>query len=167
MICPPESVIRIPALGSMVATSARAENVLSISTVAPEPVLHPFPSVPLMSDQTGLSRRAMMHLLGISILTSLVGCLGDSQNNDSTGSVPKRYRTATSQGGMKRDLNSLTSKSGANYQSNAPRQQHCATCRYYIPDKNGDSHGACTLVTGTIKPEAWCTLYAPSQNGQG
>ena len=118
-----------------------------------------------MSDQTGPSRRAMIHLLGTATLTSLVGCLGDSQNNESTGSVPKAYRTATSLGGMKRSPNSLTSKSGANYQSESPNNQKCATCRYYIPDKNGDARGACTLVKGTIKPEAWCTLYAPYRKG--
>jgi hypothetical protein len=120
-----------------------------------------------MNDQTGPSRRAVLDFLGTATLLGLTGCIGNSQNNEQSGSVPKPYRTATSQGGMKRKPNNLTSKSGANYQPNSSHKQTCSTCRYYIPDKNNDDLGACSLVKGDIKPKAWCTLYAPYQKNQG
>lgn len=120
-----------------------------------------------MSERYDLSRRAVLHLLGAGALTGLAGCASNSQNDKLSGPVPNAYRTATSLGGMKRDPDSLRSKDGANYQSNGPEQSKCANCRYYIPDKNGDGLGACSMVEGYIEPKAWCSLYAPYQKGQG
>jgi hypothetical protein len=120
-----------------------------------------------MSNRHRLSRRAVVGLLGTATLTGLTGCASNSQNNELSGPVPKAYRTATSLGGVKRSSGSLTSKAGANYQSDGPSKSKCANCRYYIPDKNGDGLGACSLVEGYIEPKAWCSLYARYQDKQG
>lgn len=97
------------------------------------------------------------------VLVGVAGCIGASGPEELRGPVPAAYRTATSQGGMKRDPDELTSKGGANYTSAGvkQREQTCADCRYYIPDKEGDGLGACSAVKGYIEPKAWCTLYAP------
>lgn len=120
-----------------------------------------------MSERDCLSRRTVLHLLGAGTLAGLAGCASDSQNNEQSGPVPKVYRTATSLGGMKRDPDSLRPKGSVNYQSDSPNQSKCADCRYYIPDKNGNGIGACSMVKGDIKPKAWCSLYAPYQTEQG
>lgn len=64
---------------------------------------------------------------------------------------------------MKRDPDNLMSKEDVNYRSEGSSQSNCANCRYYIPDKNGDDLGACSLVEGDIEPKAWCSRYAPHQ----
>lgn len=120
-----------------------------------------------MSERHRPSRRVVLHLLGAATLTGLAGCAGNSQNSELSGPVPKAYRTATSLGGMKREPDSLTSKENANYQSNSSGQSNCENCRYYIPEKNGDNLGACSLVEGDIEPKAWCSRYAPYKEGQG
>jgi hypothetical protein len=115
-----------------------------------------------MSESRRISRRTILRQIGSLSLVGGAGCVGTSGPEERQGPVPTAYRTATSQGGSKRTPDALTSKGGANYSSAAgEREQTCATCRYYVPDKNGDGLGACSVVEGYIEPGAWCTLYAP------
>jgi hypothetical protein len=79
--------------------------------------------------------------------------------------VPAVYRTATNQGGAERDPDSLAPKSAVQYQTHPKNGQQCSGCAFYIPDKNGDGLGACTIVQGYIQPDAWCISYSPSRNG--
>lgn len=137
------------------------------STVGPEYVLLDMQCCLMMSERDGLSRRTVLHLLGAGPLAGLAGCASSSQNNEQSESVPKAYRTARSLGGEKRDPDNLRPKESVNYQSDSPNQSKCASCRYYISDKNSDGRGACSKVKGTIKPKAWCSLYAPYQTEQG
>lgn len=73
--------------------------------------------------------------------------------------VPAAYETATAIDGTVRDPNSLASKAAVNYQSVSEASEQCAGCRYYIPDKDGDSLGACAVVAGRIEPDGWCTSF--------
>lgn len=83
---------------------------------------------------------------------------------DLSGPVPTAYRTATSQGGTERNPDSLQSKGAVEYQSQPKDGQRCSGCLFYIPDKNGDGLGACSVVAGYIEPAAWCASYSPYQN---
>jgi hypothetical protein len=65
--------------------------------------------------------------------------------------------------GTTRDPERLSSKQAVSYQSSPNDGQQCSDCRYYIPDKNGDGLGACTLVEGTIEPTGWCVTFSEYQ----
>lgn len=118
-----------------------------------------------MAERFDLTRRTVLHTLGIWMFIGFAGCATDSETRDLSGHVPKTYRTATDLDGTKRDPNSLTSKGDVNYRSDGSGTSKCSNCRYFIPDKNGDGHGACSLVEGEIEPAAWCSLYVQYQNG--
>ncbi|WP_435079466.1 high-potential iron-sulfur protein [Halococcus sp. AFM35] len=85
---------------------------------------------------------------------------------DLSGPVPDTYRTATNQGGTERNPDSLQSKSAVQYQSQPRNNQRCSGCLFYIPDKNGDGLGACSIVEGDIQPNGWCASYSPYQGDQ-
>jgi nitrous oxide reductase accessory protein NosL len=123
-----------------------------------------------MDDQqsTTLDRRTMLALVGTSSAAALAGCAGGDGSTETgtttapettTDQVPEAYRTATGLGGSQRSPDSLAAKSDLNYQTEPKDGQQCSGCAYYIPDKNGDGVGACTLVEGTIEPSGWCTSY--------
>ena len=115
-----------------------------------------------MNERQRTSRRSLLRSVGSLSLVGIAGCVGASGPEKLQGPVPAAYRTATSQGGSKRDTDTLNSKGNANYASDvSQREQTCANCRYYIPDENDDGLGACSIVEGYIEPDAWCTLYAP------
>jgi hypothetical protein len=115
-----------------------------------------------MGETRRTSRRSILRQVGSLSLVGVAGCIGAAGPKELEGPVPAAYRTATSQGGTKRDPGTLTSKGGANYSSAVgERKQTCATCRYYIPDRNGDGLGACSVVEGYTEPDAWCAIYAP------
>jgi hypothetical protein len=78
-----------------------------------------------------------------------------------SGPVPEVYRTAMSQGGSKRSSDALQSKSAVQYQTQPKNGRQCSGCMFYIPDKNGDGLGACSVVEGYIQPTAWCASYSP------
>lgn len=82
-----------------------------------------------------------------------------------SGPVPDVYRTATSLGGTERNPDSLQPKNAVQYQSQPKNGQQCSGCMFYIPDKNGDGLGACSIVQGYIEPKGWCVSYSPYQNG--
>jgi len=118
------------------------------------------------------SRRRFIHLGGVTLLAGLAGCGGgggDAEGTDdadgeggttATGTpVPDQYATATALGGSQRDPDGLSSKSAVNYQSEPNEGQQCSGCQFYIPDKNGDGLGACSIVAGVIDPQGWCTSY--------
>jgi hypothetical protein len=41
----------------------------------------------------------------------------------------------------------------------APPGQSCGNCAEFIPDKNGDTWGACAKVEGFIAVEDWCAVW--------
>jgi copper chaperone NosL len=118
---------------------------------------------------TPMDRRTMLVLVGSSSVTALAGCLGDgggetetttpATTQPATDQVPEAYRTATGLGGSQRSPDSLASKADLNYQPEPKDGKQCSGCAYYIPDKNGDGVGACTIVEGTIEPTGFCTSY--------
>ena len=123
-----------------------------------------------MDDQqsTPLDRRTILALVGTSSAAALAGCVGGNGGTETspttapettTDQVPEAYRTATGLNGNQRDPDSLASKSDLNYQSDPKDGQQCSGCAYYIPDKDGDGLGACTIVEGTIEPTGYCTSY--------
>ncbi len=121
-------------------------------------------------QMTALDRRTMLALLGSGAAGALAGCGGDS--GDGGGSptptadtVPGEYRTAEGLGGGQRDPEALSTQSAVNYQSEPQGEKQCSGCSYYIPDKNGDGLGACTIVEGTIDPSGYCTSYVAHDSG--
>lgn len=121
--------------------------------------------------KTTLDRRTMLALLG-SGSAALAGCAtDDGANATPTGTasdgVPEQYRTAAGLGGSQRDPDALSTQSAVSYQSEPQSGQQCSGCRYYIPDKNGDGLGACTIVEGTIDPNGYCTSYVAHEGSTG
>ncbi|MFB6196527.1 MAG: high-potential iron-sulfur protein [Haloplanus sp.] len=130
-----------------------------------------------MSDRlTDTKRRRLLALVGSGLATGLAGCSGGggggatatptatpTTTSGGDGGVPAAYETATSQAGVQRNPDSLSSKEAVNYQESPKNGQKCSGCQFYIPDKNGDGLGACAIVAGTIDPEGYCVSYAEYQ----
>lgn len=92
---------------------------------------------------------------------------GMTEDELATAEVPDDYRTADSQAGEGRDPDNLQSQEEVEVQESvdaiaegtAPPGQSCGTCADYIPDKNGDTWGACAAVEGYLAAEDWCIVY--------
>lgn len=92
---------------------------------------------------------------------------GLTEEKLATAEVPEAYRTADSQGGEARtpgDLFSheevsLTESVEAIAERPASAGQSCGNCAEFIPDRNGDTWGACAKVEGYIAVEDWCTVW--------
>jgi hypothetical protein len=137
-----------------------------------------------MSDNDPNSRRQFLRLTGATMVASgLAGCSdggngatptsedgengatptsGDDENGGTPTSgdgVPESERTATSLGGQQRDPDNLVAPSQLNYQEEPNGDQQCSNCQFYVTDQNGDGMGACTLISGQVSPQGWCTSY--------
>jgi hypothetical protein len=92
---------------------------------------------------------------------------GMSEDDLATADVPEEYRTASSQAGEERtpdDLRTheevgLTESVEAIADGTARPGQSCGNCADFIPDKNGDTWGACAAVEGYIAAEDWCSVW--------
>jgi hypothetical protein len=92
---------------------------------------------------------------------------GLSEDELPTAEVPEVYRTAESQAGEQRDPDNLQSQEAVNLQESveaiadgtAAPGQSCGNCAEFIPDKNGDTWGACAAVEGYVAAEDWCTVW--------
>ena len=135
-----------------------------------------------MSEESDETRRRFLLLTAAGASTALAGCGSGGGGDEPTpaptdtptstpagdgtgapGAVPDEYVTATAQAGSQRNPDGLSSQSAVQYQSEPRDGQQCTGCRFYIPDKNGDGLGACSIVEGTIDPEGWCVSYAAVQ----
>ncbi|SEL40115.1 high-potential iron-sulfur protein [Haloferax larsenii] len=125
------------------------------------------------------TRRRFVWLTGTAAMAGLAGCSGNGGGDggangggdtgdtetqaptatDSGDGLPAEYVTATSIGGNERNPERLSSKEAVSYQEEPNEGQQCSNCRFYIEDKNGDGLGACSIVEGTIAPEAYCVSY--------
>lgn len=93
---------------------------------------------------------------------------GMSRDELATAEVPEEYQGAISQGDEERgdpdDLKaqetvSLMESVEAIAEGIAPPGQSCGTCADFIPDKNGDTWGACAEVEGYVAVEDWCNVW--------
>ncbi|MFA9517918.1 high-potential iron-sulfur protein [Halopenitus sp. H-Gu1] len=92
---------------------------------------------------------------------------GMSKEELATAEVPEEYRMASSQAGEERDPDDLQSQEDVNLMESvdaiedgtAPPGQSCGNCAEFIPDKNGDTWGACAAVEGYVAVEDWCTVW--------
>lgn len=111
------------------------------------------------------NRRRFLVLAGASTAMAIAGCSGGGGSDGGTNTVdmstvPPRYETANSIGGIQRDPDGLTAKEDVNYRSSPNSGEQCRGCQYYINDKNGDGFGACAIVAGKIDPKGWCVSYS-------
>lgn len=134
-------------------------------------------------DDYSVARRSMLALLGTGSAAALAGCLGgDSSSGDddddstptqpatptaTVEEVPEAYRTATALNGDTRDPDALSAQPDVNYQSEPRSGQQCSGCAFYIPDKNDDGVGACSVVEGTIEPNGYCVSYVAYEDDGG
>lgn len=92
---------------------------------------------------------------------------GMSEGELATAAVPEEYRRGTSQGGEERDPDDLRTQEAVQLTESieaiadgiASPGQSCGNCAEFIPDKNGDTWGACAKVEGYIAVEDWCTIW--------
>ena len=126
------------------------------------------------------TRRRFLRLAGVTVTAGIAGCGGNGgdgeespeqspggEATDTLEPVPAEYETATSQGGSQRDPAALSTKEALEYQTEPSEGEQCSGCTFYIPDKDGNGMGACTLVEGEIDPQGWCVSYAPLATGTG
>lgn len=52
-------------------------------------------------------------------------------------------------------------KAAMKYQDHPHEGEQCSGCMHYVPPKQGEKMGECTLVAGDISPRGWCMAYAP------
>ncbi|WP_193310006.1 high-potential iron-sulfur protein [Halorubrum halophilum] len=92
---------------------------------------------------------------------------GLTEGELATAEVPRAYRTAGSIGGEVRDPNDLFTQEQVSVAESveaiaegaAAPGQSCGNCAEFIPDKNGDTWGACAKVEGYLAAEDWCTVW--------
>jgi len=92
---------------------------------------------------------------------------GVSEEEFERGPVPEEYRTALSLGREERDPDDLTAKADVGFSEYDEADEYslhepgmcCVNCADYIPDKNGDTFGACAEVEGYIAVEDWCGIW--------
>lgn len=108
------------------------------------------------------TRRRLLRWVGAGPVAVLAGCTGGG-DGETPEPIPAAYRTATAQGGDPRDPDQLAAKAVVDYQAEPNGDQRCAGCRFFVPDRDGDGLGACTIVEGTIDPDGWCSSYAPQE----
>jgi hypothetical protein len=53
-----------------------------------------------------------------------------------------------------------SSKAVAKYQDKPNGDKKCSNCNLFIPGKTPTADGTCTVVEGSISPEAYCILYS-------
>jgi secreted PhoX family phosphatase len=53
-----------------------------------------------------------------------------------------------------------STKAAANYQSKPNGDKKCSNCNLFVAGKTPTADGTCTVVEGSISPEAYCTLYS-------
>lgn len=133
------------------------------------------------------------YLVATAGLAALSGCLGGTEDGGRTdttrsatetdddeelpegvsreqfehGPVPEAYRTATSQGGKRRNEAELVPKADVQFSeydealgNGAHRPGRCcANCAEFVPDRDGDGWGACAKVEGYVAAEDWCSLW--------
>lgn len=130
------------------------------------------------------SRRRVLRLTGTASALLLSGCSGvspaasggpasvlDQDPDDATHclddlateEVSESERTAESIDGIQRDPDAdFTLKENAAYTCRKQGMQMCANCRFFVPSRDGDRVGACTVVAGEVRSTDWCGLYRPS-----
>jgi hypothetical protein len=119
-----------------------------------------------MTGDPNRLRRRLLAATAALATAGLAGCAGggDSTTRSTpTPTVPEEYVTATSLNGRARSRGALAPQSAVQYRDSPVDGQQCSTCQFYIPDKNGDGRGACSIVEGTVAPEGYCTSYAPQR----
>jgi hypothetical protein len=98
---------------------------------------------------------------------------GMSEDDLATAEVPEAYRTATSQGGEARDPEQLSAQAevalkesvDAVADDDADPGQSCGNCAEFVPDRNGDTWGACAAVEGYVASEDWCLVWEHVSDG--
>lgn len=126
--------------------------------------LRPLP--PTMTGDPNRVRRRLLVTTASLATAALAGCTsGGSRSTRATPTptVPEEYVTAQSLNGRARSRGALAPQSAVQYRDSPVDGQQCSTCQFYIPDKNGDGRGACSIVEGTVAPEGYCTSYAPQR----
>lgn len=68
----------------------------------------------------------------------------------------------SAQGGYAANQTHKLSHAEVRYGPGKPRGDHCAVCRYYIADGEGEAP-ACRLVRSPILPDGWCNRFAPRE----
>lgn len=76
--------------------------------------------------------------------------------------VPEAEATAAALGGSQRMKGGKSPKDGPSvqFQHKPNGAQSCGSCSLYVPDKNDDGFGACTMVEGKIHPCDFCILFS-------
>ncbi|MEO7065554.1 MAG: high-potential iron-sulfur protein [Rhodanobacter sp.] len=95
-----------------------------------------------------ISRRAVLRrmLLVAGAAVSLPLWARATSTKAATADVPEAFGTAD--------------KAALQYQDHPKGTSACANCANFIPGKTAKDAGHCTIVTGSIDPNAWCLAYA-------
>ena len=53
-----------------------------------------------------------------------------------------------------------TAKSAVQYVTHPNGGKQCSSCRFFAPGKTAKAAGSCSIVDGSIAPNAYCVAYA-------
>lgn len=122
-------------------------------------------------------RRFISHAVSLALSlvggATLVGCggSGGSGKGSSADSTAKSKEDALARfGGNCDDFSKLTEKDyevrkNLGYQESSPTEDtQCQHCNLWLPPRENESCGGCTLFTGPIEPLGTCTYWAPRQS---
>jgi hypothetical protein len=58
------------------------------------------------------------------------------------------------------EADAATAKSAVQYVTHPVGGKQCSSCRFFKPGKTAKAAGACSIVAGSILPNAYCVAYA-------
>ena len=58
------------------------------------------------------------------------------------------------------EADALTAKSAVQYVEHPVGGKQCSGCKFFKPGKTKTAAGACSIVAGSILPNAYCVAYA-------
>lgn len=123
-------------------------------------------------------RRFIGHAVSLALSlvggATLIGCGGNGGGSktgtlaDSTANPDKDALARF--GGNCDDFSKLKEKDyevrkNLGYQKSSPTEEtQCQHCNLWLPPRENESCGGCTLFTGPIEPQGTCTYWAPRQS---
>lgn len=112
-------------------------------------------------------RRTYLKIIGTGAIVGIAGCQGTDRTEGANHeaphpddeNVPDEYVGVESLGGKSRPEEPAQEKHSVSFDHTPQDGAYCGTCKFFVPDQNGDEFGACTDVKGKIHPCDSCGRF--------
>lgn len=123
-------------------------------------------------NESKTTRRAFLYKMASSSLLIVGGVLWTAcQSGKNTKNKTADAEDSTDGFGgdcgdySKLTANDLNARKQLGYEEKSPvAEQECRNCNLWLPPKEGQTCGGCTLFKGPIEPKGTCTYWAPRQS---